>query len=212
MRKEVPLFITFLFGAFMILDFFVPHHRVTMIGEMFKQWTVIITAFAFVLGVANLARINLHKLTRQGSDRFYAGVLLFGLFGMLGAGLIGGIESGSFAYDLFEYVFTPMQATMFSLLAFFIASAAFRAFRVRSLDAGLLALTALLVMIGRVPVGDLISDRLPESWPSISAAQGWIMNVPNLAAKRAILIGAALGAISTGLKIIVGVERNYLGE
>ena len=39
----------------------------------------------------------------------------------------------------------------------------------------------------------------------------WIMDVPNLAGKRAILMGAALGAISTGLRVILGLERAHLG-
>jgi hypothetical protein len=93
---------------------------------------------------------------------------------------------------------------MFALLAFYIASAAFRAFRIRSFEAMLLAVAAVLVMLGRVPIGEAIWNGLPK-------IADWIMNVPNNAAKRAILIGAALGAIATGLKVILGLERNYLG-
>jgi hypothetical protein len=213
MRKEVPLAITFIFGTFMVLDYFIPHGRVTTIGEMFQEWTILITAFAFVLGVANIVRINLGKISRRSADWPYSIPLLVGLFGMAIAGVFGGVADGSLANTLFLYVFTPMQATMFSLLAFFIASAAFRAFRIRSFDAALLAITALLVMIGRVPIGDNLSGALglEGSW-SFASMQEWVMNIPNLAAKRAILIGAALGAIATGVKIIVGVERNYLGE
>ncbi len=98
---------------------------------------------------------------------------------------------------------------MFSLLAFFIASAAFRAFRIRTVEAGLLAVAALIVMLGRVPVGDVMSGALPE-WLRLGAMQDWIMNVPQNAAKRAILIGAALGVMATGLRVILGIERSYL--
>jgi hypothetical protein len=95
--------------------------------------------------------------------------------------------------------------TMFALLAFYIASAAFRAFRVRRTEAALLAGTAVIVMLGRVPVGAAL-------WPGLPEVTDWIMNAPQLAAKRAILIGAALGAVSTGLKVILGLERNFLGR
>jgi len=41
--------------------------------------------------------------------------------------------------------------------------------------------------------------------------QDWIMNVPQNAAKRAVLMGAALGVMATGLRVILGIERSYLG-
>jgi hypothetical protein len=59
-------------------------------------------------------------------------------------------------------------------------------------------------MLGRVPIGAFISDAIP------TAAQ-WLMSVPNLAAKRGILLGVSLGAVATSLRIICGIERSYLG-
>jgi hypothetical protein len=103
-----------------------------------------------------------------------------------------------------------MSATLFSLLAFFIASAAFRAFRIRTVEAGFLAVAALLVMLGRVPIGDVLTGFLPEAI-RLNPVQEWIMDVPQNAAKRAILIGAALGVMATGLRVILGIERSYLG-
>src|SRR5262249_59986941 len=110
---------------------------------------------------------------------------------------------------LYNQVYSPMQATMFALLAFFIASAAFRAFRVRTLEAGLLAIAALIVMLGRVPLSNALTGWLPE-WARLQALQEWIMEFPQNAAKRAILMGAALGVMATGLRVIIGVERSYL--
>ena len=99
----------------------------------------------------------------------------------------------------------PVQATMFSILAFYIASAAFRAFRARNLDACLLLGAAIIVMLGQVPL-------CAENLPGMASLKDWILNVPNMASKRGILIGVGLGMISTALKIIVGIERTYLGR
>ena len=97
-----------------------------------------------------------------------------------------------------------MQATIFSLLAFFMASAAFRAFRARSFDATMLLITASIVTIGRVPIGQFFYKNMPE-------VVEWILSYPNMAAQRGIIIGVQLGMIATSLKIILGIERRYLG-
>src|SRR5262249_23824510 len=134
---------------------------------------------------------------------------------MLATVIIGAVEGPGFLNPgmkskwIYDNMYSPMQSTMFSLLAFFIASAAFRAFRIRTVEAGLLAVAALIVMLGRVPVGNLMTSWLPEP-VRLGQVQEWIMAVPQNAAKRAILIGAALGVMATGLRVILGIERSYL--
>ena len=224
LRREVPIFLAMFVGWFMVGEFFVP--KAEVIGTEVQQFAVILTSFAAVLGAANVARINLLRISRRNRDWQYAYLLLAGLavmiilgtalpvirliFGVEGDWNVGalrwhGVTSGSVFERIYDRMYVPLQATMFALLAFYIASAAFRSFRIRTLEASLLAIAAIIVMIGRVPLGNSI-------WVGIPEVTDWIMLVPQLAAKRAILIGAALGAISTGLKILLGIERNYLGS
>jgi hypothetical protein len=217
MKREVPLFITGAIGLFMIVSFFVPHHWVTVPADFLQACAVIVVAFGYVLGGANVLRVNLEGISRRESGWPYKAVLVVSLVATVAIGVVDGIRhGGSFPVEgtpskwIYDHLYSPMGATMFSLLAFFIASAAFRAFRIRTFEAGLLAVAALIVMLGRVPVGDIATSWLPE-WLRLGTVQQWIMDVPQNAGKRAILIGAALGVMATGLRVILGVERSYLG-
>jgi len=206
MRHEIPLRLTLFFGLFMMLQFFVPHWAVQGLAGRFQQWAVIVVAFAYVLGVSNLVRVNVDQIQRREPDWQYKIITIAGLVLVVLAGFIGGITPGSFFNDrLYLQMYVPMSSTMYATLAFYIASAAFRAFRVRSWQAALLAATAVIVMLGRVPVGQMI-------WKDLPGLTDWVMEVPNMVAQRAILIGAALGAVATGLKMVFGIERSYLGK
>jgi len=212
MKREFPLLVTALIGFFMILSFFVPHQAVSVPADFLQVCAVIVVAFGYVLGGANALRVNFDAIYKRQPGWPYKIVLVVSLLAMV---IVGAIEGKGFQGEgtrftwMYERLYSPMSATMFALLAFFIASAAFRAFRIRTLEAGLLALAALIVMIGRVPIGDWLTGALPPNL-RLSAIQEWIMDNPQNAAKRAILIGAALGVMSTGLRVILGLERSYL--
>ena len=69
--------------------------------------------------------------------------------------------------------------------------------------AAVLLIAAAIVMLGRVPIGKMMWDKIPE-------LSDWLLNVPQLAAKRGIYIGAYLGGVVMSLRIILGIERTYL--
>ncbi len=218
MKRELPLLMTAVIGLFMILSFFVPHQWVSVPADFLQATAIVVVAFGYVLGGANVLRINLDAISKRSPDWPYKILLVVSLLVTLGVGILDGLahdggflNQGTRSKWIYDTIYSPMSATLFSLLAFYIASAAFRAFRIKTVEAGLLAAAALLVMLGRVPVGDLLFTRfLPWDWIQLSSIQDWIMNFPQNAAKRAILIGAALGVMATGLRVILGIERTYL--
>ena len=206
MRRQIPLALCFIAGLFMAVQYFIPHPVVQDTYEIILGWLQTLLAFAFLLGTVSLVRMHFHKIRNRADDRAFSWVTLLGLLGMISLGFIHPAHQlpGSPFNLIFLNVQVPIEATMFSLLAFYIASAAFRAFRARTLEATLLLVAACIVMLGRVPIGDLIHHSIPD-------ATQWILNVPNLAAKRGVMIGVGLGMMATSLKIILGIERAWMG-
>jgi hypothetical protein len=215
MRREIPLLITGFVGAVYIVSFFIP--TLGFVETVTTDWILIIQAFAIWLGALNLLKINLLKLSTGKKDRVYAAVVIASFLVMAGAGFAPLLRGGrdyqaagsSFAW-LFDAFYVPLNATMFALLAFFVASASYRAFRARNKEATLLLLAAFFVMLGRVPLGDLLTAALPDGWRMSSWADV-IMNYPQLAGQRAIMIGIALGIVSTSLRLVLGIERSHIG-
>ncbi|WP_166823824.1 hypothetical protein [Thalassoroseus pseudoceratinae] len=121
--------------------------------------------------------------------------------------------AGSPFWWIYEYLFKPLTATMFALLAFYIASAAFRAFRAKNVEAALLLGTAFIILLGRTYAGVWLTQWLPETSPfRIENMSVFIGQVFNTAGMRAIMIGIALGVVSTSLKVLLGIDRSYLGS
>lgn len=213
MRREVPLTIVFICGAFMAFQYFVPHHVSATIYQYALNWTIIIGIFTLTVGIGSLINLHYDRISKRKRTWRYSVVTLTALAFMALVGLFSpdalSNPKGLFM-KMYFYVLSPVQATMFALLAFFIASAAFRAFRAKTLLATLLLLSAVIVMLGRVPVGDMLTGWLPEGLRFSDIAK-YILDFPNTAAKRAIYIGVGLGIAGTSLKIILGIERTWLG-
>lgn len=208
-RRQLPLLITLVTGLLFAAQYYVPHPASEQMLTEVTKWLQIIGGFALILGVSSLFHIHAVKIRRKEPGWGYSFVLYAAMLGTIAIGLwLQGKETvngGMTAFGwIYAYMMVPLQGTMFAILAFFIASAAYRSFRARSREAAVLLLAAIIVMMGRVPLGEYLI-------PVTGDITQWILNVLNASVRRAILIGVSLGAVALSLKIIFGVERAYLG-
>lgn len=222
MRREVPLIITTIAGLVFAISYFIPHMPFGRSEIIFGDWISIVQAFAVWLGVLNLIKVSSDKIGRKKEGWQYSIIIIVSLAVTLVVGMSSGFSGlmsdppTSFrdvgtSFDwIFVTIYTPLTSTMFSMLAFFIASASYRAFRARNFQATLLLIAGFFVMGGRVPLFDMIISPLTDV-PVFSNFADWIMSIPNTAGQRAIMIGIALGIMSSSLRIILGIERSHVG-
>jgi hypothetical protein len=253
MKRSIPLAICLIMGITMMVQFFVPHPASVAFYDLTTKWIRIVGAFALVLGTGSLVMYHLDKLRRRRTGWYYSIVTLTAAAATSVVGLGWGVKPGSPLQDIvFSNLLVPLNASMFAILAFYMASAAYRAFRARTKEAALLLVAAFVVMLGMVPIGAnvpffwflvvmgvalLVAGLVTRSkalllgtgtlvvgllaWMGFSGFKvpqlmlpdtaEWVLSVPNMAAKRAILFGVALGGIATSLKVILGIERGWLG-
>lgn len=202
-KRTIPMTIAIAIGSLMLVDFFFDETHINALGAFFLQSTVIVVAFALLLGLLNVLVVHVRKIGKRKEGWLYSICLLGAAVAVILAG-IPGPDSSALKW-IFDNVQYPLQATTFSLLAFYVATAAYRGFRLRSLESLAFVAAVILVLLGQVPIGRYLGDLVP-------AAKDWILNVPSTAGVRGIIIGVALGTIATGVRVLMGFDRPYGGE
>ncbi len=219
MRTTFPLAVAFLTGVVFVITFFLNEESKVVggISTTLLDWLIIIGGFTLLLGVVSILRVSWQSVERRKEDWIYKLITILSVLAMAIPALLPeswsslfGRQEGSIYDWLFINLQAPMMATMFSTLAFYIASAAYRAFRARTAEATILLITATLVMLWRVPMGEAFLNLFSEEIPGL--INTYVMGGVNLAVQRGIIIGAALGAAAMSLRIILGIERTYMGK
>ena len=203
MKRTIPTVIAMAIGLVVLVDFFVENRYLDVLGQTFVEWAVILAAFALILGVLNLMVVHFKRIRNRANGWPYSIVLILSMWGVLAFGLLdpAGPESKWVVWT-FNAVLYPLQAATFALLAFFILTAAFRAFRVRRWESLFFVIAGLLVLLGATPLGQFI-------WGGFGEARAWILSVPAMAGARGIILGVALATVITGLRLLLGVDRPY---
>ena len=222
-----------------------PVNGVESVGSFLQQsfgvvssFVQIIAAFLLGLGIFSLLKIHLMNIARRKKDWGFSVVLLVSMFSMITFGYWDFIiRQGSKATDfddpqfwqmpnmvrdfLFDGLLQQMDAAMFSIIAFFILSAAYRAFRARSVEATILLGTALLVILSLMGVvagmwDDKVAALAGEGKTAsadfimnfkITEIAGWLKNTFQTPAITGIKFGIGLGTISMALRIWLGLEK-----
>ncbi len=213
MRKKLLILLTFIGGLYYFLLWVMPRespleHTYVEFGKV----TLIVGAFAFLLGVINLLRAHVGKIARKRPGYHNSIALIVAMLAMAFAELLrfyiepdpGWVTK---MYKLlFFHMRVPIDSTIFSLLAFYMASAAYRAFRIKSFEAGLMMLVAVIVMLGEISVGNWLTSAFPE-YLRVEVVSEWLKKYWNGAAERGILFGAMVGALALSMRIWLSLER-----
>jgi hypothetical protein len=190
-------------GVLVLADFFINSVSVNALSLYLIRTASIVAAFAVILGTINVLTVHLGKLRSQDKGWGYSIILLGAMFFTLAVGFLTGGAASAQMQQVFEVVLFPLEATLFSLMAFFVITAAYRTFRVRSFDTALFVTFGILVLLGQVPIGVRLWDQLP-------VIKDWVLDVPALAGARGILLGVVLGTMATGLRVLLGIDRPYV--
>jgi hypothetical protein len=218
--RRIVWTITFTGGLFFLLEFLLPQQAPEWLGGIKNPLTpylggvtnflVVVATMAFLLGPFILLRSHVGNLVRRRQGWLEGLVFVVFLAASLLAAALREEQVRSVLSVLYDALFFGVLMAFFAssmaLLAFYLVSAAHRAFRVSSLEAGLMMAAAAIVLLGQVPLGDWLTQGLPKSLQLASVTQ-WILGVPNTAVQRAVMIGACGGAFVAGFRQWLGLGK-----
>lgn len=214
-RKPVVVAVTFVAGLFLSLEFLIPFDNVfTNTMPAVSNWQLMISCFTLFMGLGSLfylhgKRVSVKNENRINSLGFFVGFFAIIVFGILNDLNIKGTEV--FFDIFFNGIYVSMAAAMFSLVAFYIVSASYRAFRIRNTETGLLFFSTAIIMLALIPIGSTITGFIPENsvfaFLKLENLGYWILTSPNMAVQRAIAFGIGVGAMATSLRIWLSLEK-----
>ena len=201
----------------------------------------VITSFLLGLGLFSLLRVHFTKITRKQRDWQYSVLLLTCMGAMIAVGYTDWLQrefwlkeritddtttwtNMNVAFNvMFDGLLQNMDAAMFSIIAFYIFSAAYRAFRIRSMEATLLMSSALIVMLSLMgavtSVWNGAIDGITGTDPAnlmnnlkLNVLAGWLRNVVQVPALQALEFGVGLGTLAMALRLWLGLERGGVTE
>ena len=171
---------------------------------------IILTGFAALVGISNLLIVHADKIHHKQKGAFYSVFLIIALLVTFLLGLLAHYNipvAKSLFSDAFLSIQLPVEASLMALLVVTLTYASIRLLRRRMNPLSVIFLiTALFILVGTAPwpfLGDV---------PILSALHPWIARFPASAGARGLLLGVALGTLTTGLRILFGSDRPYGGK
>jgi hypothetical protein len=204
MRKALPTAILSFVATIILVDYWFKVPVINNTAKDITTWVSLIANVALGLGAVNLLLVHSRHIRLKRQEWGNSAVLIALMLFVAVVGIARSSNSPTYRW-LYDNINVPIGSTLFATAAFQIASASYRTFRARNVEAALLLLTGIFVMLGKVPLGEMMASWMP------TFAQ-WILDVWNTAAQRGIMMCTAIGLIIISVRVITGMERGHFGS
>jgi hypothetical protein len=204
LRREGPLILTSLVAAIAIGEYYLQLPTVLTTASFMNRVGVILAAFFIGFGLVNLVTSHTRAITTRRPKWIFSIWLLLVTAITIVTGIIPPVTQHPTYQWIYTYIFSTLEPAVFSLIAFFIAAVAFRAFRIRNWESSIMMFFAVVMMLRNAPVG-------PALFPPVGTLGDWVLQVPAMANNRAVSLASSLGIIALGVRTLLGLERGYMG-
>jgi hypothetical protein len=206
-RIEIPIALTIIATLLQVIPYYFDIPVISNIASTATNAVLLIVACATFVGVISVLLVHGKRVQRRTEGWPFSVIIIIFVAIMVLTGLplqeIGLGRNNYYFNWVFTNIQTPLGGTMYSILAFFITSAAVRAFKARNIEAAIVLVSGTLMVMGNAPL-------FTNAVPALADISLWIRNIPNMATMRGVMIGAALGAVALAVRTLMGIERGYL--
>jgi len=197
-------------GVVVLAGYFIP--SITSVRFILLRIGLVLAAVALLVGIINLLTVHIKKMGAESENSGYSLILVISLITTLIVGIIDMVQTymaGRPNFLMTNWVFTyiqlPIETTLLAVTTVSLTYAAASILRKRmDLFSLTFFLVILLVLLGSFSIP-------PATLPFLQVIRDWILRVPALGGARGLLLGIALGTITTGIRILMGTDRPYGG-
>ena len=202
MRSKIILGVVIFCGLIVLPGYFFNVPLFNSLSQVLLKWASILAGVALIVGMVNLARVHWSKVTGRQPGYAYSLALLVSLIASLLIGLVNK-PTGAYSLWIFTYIIVPAETSLIAILAVLLIYTVARMPVRRSGGFSLLFMGVVILML----VGMISFSNIDA--PYLATVRNWIGQVGALGGLRGLLLGVALGAIATGLRVFLGAERPY---
>jgi hypothetical protein len=188
-------------GIVVLLGYFIP--LINPFRFIFLQWAVILAGIAVLIGVWNLFSVHMQKIRIRQSGSLNSLVLIFFMLLTMIFSLVPDMQP--LQKVMLDGIMIPAEISLVAVLAVTLLYASVRLLRVRPNWTSILFLAiTLIILLGLGPLPYL--GQIPYLSNQI---RPFVSDALAIGGARGILIGVALGTLTTGLRILLGADRPY---
>jgi hypothetical protein len=207
LRREGVFAVSIIVAAIMIVNFFIDISVINNLAQEIQVWALIIQLIAIGIGAVNMMKSHVRILSRRTPGRWYFSawmIILFVLMTIVGIYDVLASTTNP-VYDwIFTHVYVSLGTTLYAVTGFYIFSAAFRAFRARTLEAAVLLVSGILLFLTNAPFGEAI-------WSGFPVIGGWLMEYGQVPWQRVVTMVEAFGMLAFGYRTFIGKEKGFYG-
>ena len=181
--------------------------NIMVLRDLLLNWAIILAGVALLVGLINLISMHLGKIKNKTKGSLNS-VVLIGSFilTLIIAGYFG--LANEWSLWIYNSILVPIETSLIAILAIFLILTLPRMLNRRmGMESIFFIVIVIFMLLGSISIfGEYIPGLYGENGIHKS-----IINFVGVSGIRGLLLGIALGATATGIRVIIGSDRPYGG-